>query len=93
MTVTESQRETIRRIAAQHGGESPMLFGSRARGDASDDSDLDLIVTLAKDRSLLDLIAIKQDLEDALGIPVDVLTPNSISPFMRDQILAEAVPA
>ena len=67
------------------------MFGSLARGDNRDGSDLDLLIDLAPGRSLLDLIAIKQDLEDLLGVRVDVVTERSISPYLRDAVLREAV--
>jgi predicted nucleotidyltransferase len=67
------------------------VFGSFARGDNRDGSDLDLLVELETGRSLLDLIAIKQDLEDLLGVRVDVVTERSISPYFRDTVLKEAV--
>ena len=68
------------------------VFGSRARGTASANSDLDLLVEMDKGRSLLDLIELERELQTALGIEVDVLTPGSISPYLRDTIEAEAVP-
>jgi predicted nucleotidyltransferase len=55
-------------------------------------SDLDLLVELERGRSLLDLIALERELELLLGIGVDVLTPGSISPYLRDDIEREAVP-
>jgi len=66
------------------------VFGSRARGDATSGSDLDLLIGLEPGRSLLDVVAIKQDLEDLLGYPVDVVTEAGLSPYLRDRILAEA---
>lgn len=80
----------ILRVARQHGADTVRVFGSRARGDFRPDSDLDLLVTLKPHRSLLDVIAIKQDLEDLLRYPVDVVTENGLSPYLRDGILAEA---
>jgi uncharacterized protein len=88
----ESRRDLIRRIARKHGARELRVFGSRARGDAEGSSDLDLLVEMEPGRSLLDLIALEQELERSLGIPVDVLTPGSISPYLRDQIQSEAVP-
>ena len=81
----------IRTIAARHGATRVRVFGSVARGDSKTSSDLDLLVDLEPGRSLLDLIAIKQDLEDLLGRPVDVVTERSISPYIRDAVLKEAV--
>lgn len=81
----------ILRIAAQHGARNVRVFGSRARGEAGPHSDLDLLVEFEPGRSLLDLIAIKQDLEDALGCEVDVATEGSLGPYVREQVLREAV--
>jgi hypothetical protein len=61
------------------------------RGEAKPDSDLDLLITLDQGRTLLDLIAIKQDLEDLLQRKVDVVTEAAISPYMKEQVLKEAV--
>lgn len=85
------RRADIIAIAARHGARSVRVFGSVARGDAREDSDIDLLVDLEPGRSLLDLIAIKQDLEDALKAPVDVVTEASLSPYLRQQVLEEAV--
>jgi predicted nucleotidyltransferase len=87
----EDHRDRILRIAGEHGARRVRIFGSLARGDAHRDSDLDLLVELEHGRSLLDLVAIKQDIEDLLGIEVDVVTEPSLSPYIRDQVLKEAV--
>ena len=68
------------------------LFGSVARDDSAADSDIDILVRLEAGRSLLDLIAVKQDLEDLLGRSVDVVTEASVSPYFREMVLGEAVP-
>ena len=85
------KREDILRIASAHGARDVRVFGSRARGEASHGSDLDLLITLEAGRSLLDLVAIKQDLEDLLGCEVDVVTEAAISPYIRAQVIEEAV--
>jgi predicted nucleotidyltransferase len=85
------KRSAILRIAAAHGARDVRIFGSWARDEARPDSDVDLLVRLDAGRSLLDIIAIKQDLEDLLGRPVDVVTEAGISPYLREQILGEAV--
>ena len=87
----KSKREDILRIAAEYGAHDIRIFGSVARGQSSADSDLDVLVKLKPGYSLLDLIAIKQDLEDLLGCGVDVVTEAAISPYIREEVLKEAV--
>ena len=89
--ILKDRRETILRVAASHGARDVRVFGSRVRGTARPDSDIDILVKLEAGRSLLDLIAIKQDLEDLLGCKVDVVTEAAISPYIREQVLNEAV--
>jgi hypothetical protein len=86
------RRAEMRRIAEQHGVVRVRVFGSRARDDETPASDVDLLVDLAPDRDLLDLIGFKLDLEDLLGCGVDVVTEAGLSPYLRDQILREARP-
>ena len=85
-------RPEIIRIARQHGATNIRVFGSVARGDATEASDLDLLVEMEEDRSLLDIIAIKQDLEDLLGCRVHVVTEAAVSPYLKEKVLNEAVP-
>jgi uncharacterized protein len=84
-------RDEISRIASEHGASNIRVFGSASRGEPSP-GDLDLLVDMAQDRNLLDLISLSQDLEDALEVRVDVVTEAGLSPYLRDRILAEAVP-
>lgn len=91
MQLPASDASTIVRIGRAHGAIEVRLFGSRVRDEATDDSDIDLLVTMGPGRSLLDLVAIKQDVEDALGVGADVLTADALSPYLRDEILANAV--
>ena len=88
----QDQRAAVLRIAASHGAHHVRVVGSVARGDATPTSDIDLLVTLDPDRSLLDHVALKQDLEDLLGRTVDVMTEKALHWYVRDRILAEAVP-
>jgi predicted nucleotidyltransferase len=83
-------RDAIADAASAHGARDVRVFGSAARGEPSA-HDLDLLVRMDSDRSLFDLIALSQELEEALGIDVDVLSENGLSPYLRDRILAEAV--
>jgi predicted nucleotidyltransferase len=84
-------RESINRIALAHGADNVRVFGSRGRHEAAESSDLDLLVDMADGRSLFDLVALTDELEDALGVEVDVVTEGGLSPYLRDRILAEAV--
>ena len=86
-----SRRDEIFKIAALHGAKDLRIFGSVARGETTQSSDLDVLIRLEPGRSLLDLIAIKQDLEDLLGCSVDVVTEDAVSPHIRDQVLKDAV--
>jgi predicted nucleotidyltransferase len=85
-------RDEIARIASAHGARNVRVFGSTGRGAASASSDLDLLVEMADGRNLFDLIALSNELEDTLGIEVDVVSERGLSPYLRDRILAEAVP-
>lgn len=89
--VVREKREEILRIAVSHGARDVRVFGSRARGEGRPDSDLDILVKLDPGRTLLDIVAIKQDLEDLLGCKVDVVTEGAISRYIREQVLNEAV--
>ena len=86
------KREEILRIAAQRGARNVRLFGSVARGEASDGSDLDFLVDMEPGRSLLDLAGLRNDLMDLLGREVDVVTEDGLYWLLRRKILREAQP-
>ena len=88
----EANADAIRSIAASHGARNVRVFGSHLRGDAGPDSDLDLLVDFEADRSLFDLIDLKDELEQRLGCPVDLVTERALNPHISARILAEAVP-
>ena len=90
--VVKAKRSEILRLAAQHGAHNVRVFGSLARGQADPDSDLDLLVEMDEGRSLLDLVGLWQDLEELLGSKVDVISEGGLSPYLRDHVLAEAIP-
>ncbi|HXD53128.1 MAG TPA: nucleotidyltransferase family protein [Solirubrobacteraceae bacterium] len=85
-------RDEILRCAARHGARNVRVFGSLARGETRNASDVDLLVEMEPGRSLLDLVALWQDLEDLLGFQVDLLSDGGVSPHLRERIYAEAVP-
>jgi hypothetical protein len=82
--------EDILTIAAHHGASNIRVFGSVARGDATQGSDVDLLVDLEPGRSLLDLGGLLMDLQELLGVPVDVGT--DVKPRLRGRVGSEIVP-
>ena len=89
--VLQSRREEIMGIAQRYGAKNVRVFGSRARGEAQPNSDFDILVMVGEHTSLLDIIAIKQDLEDPLGSTVHVVTEDAISPYIREEVLRQAI--
>lgn len=63
------------------------VFGSMARGEATEQSDIDLIVEFSKRKSLLALVALERQMSETLGRRVDLLTEAAISPYLRDAIM------
>ncbi len=76
----------------QRGVVRASVFGSVARGEASAESDVDFLVEFEKGRTLLDLSGLRLDLVEILGCEVDIATPKSLHPQLRDRILGELVP-
>lgn len=89
--VLEHNREKIRAILAQHRASNVRVFGSALRGEDTEASDLDLLVDVESDVSLLDLVKAQYEIEDALGVRVDLLTPEDLPESWRSRILSEAV--
>jgi hypothetical protein len=84
-------KRKIMPILKRYGVIKAALFGSVVRGDERKDSDIDILVDIEKDIGLLEFIGLKQDLEDALGHPVDLVEYGTIKPLLRDRILSEQV--
>jgi predicted nucleotidyltransferase len=89
--LVHTHKDAIKKIASSHGAHQIKLFGSVAQGKSNTNSDIDLLVSMNPGYSLLNIIAIKQDLEDLLGQNIDVVTESAISPYIRDAILKEAI--
>ncbi len=87
----KTYREEILRIAAKHGAYNVRVFGSVARGEAGLDSDVDFLVELEAQRSLLDHIGLIQALEALLGCRVDVAEAETLHEVIRERVLQEAI--
>ena len=91
-SLLKSRREEILSIAARHGARNVRVFGSVARGEDDDKSDIDLLVEFESGRSLLDHAGLWLELQDLLGCKVDVVSERGIKPRIRERVLREAVP-
>lgn len=80
----------IHQIAEKYGATHIRVFGSVARGEADEQSDVDLLVELDENRSLFDLGGLQYDLQKSLAVPVDVITENGLKGDVRQRVLAEA---
>ncbi|MCM8749380.1 nucleotidyltransferase family protein [Thermomicrobiaceae bacterium CFH 74404] len=88
----KEKREEILRLAAKYGARKVRVFGSVARGEADEESDIDLLVEFEPGRSLLDHAGLWLELQELLGCKVDVVSERGIKPRIRERILREAVP-
>ena len=91
-TLSGGQRDEILRLAARRGALRLRVFGSVARGEANEQSDLDLLVDWEPGRSLLDHAGLVADLQELLGTKVHLGTEKALHWYVRDQILREARP-
>ena len=90
-THIEEIRGKILPILQQYGVKRVGLFGSCVRGEMREDSDIDILVEIEKDISLLDFVGLKLEIEEALGKKVDLVEYNTIKPLLRERILNEQV--
>jgi len=88
----ERHRQQLRALAERHGVTGIRVFGSMARGDAAEDSDVDLLVTPLPGTSLLDLGGLVVDAEAILHRRVEVVSDRALHPLIRDRVLREAIP-
>jgi uncharacterized protein len=86
----KAAREQVLAVARRHGACNLRIYGSVARGQDRPGSDLDLLVDLEQGCSLLEVIALRQELEALLNCQVDLAEAHQLHPFIRDQIIAQA---
>lgn len=88
----EQHRDDIRRLTNRHRAGNPRVFGSTARGEDIEGSDLDILVDANPGATMLDLGALFEELKIMLGVPVDLVTPGELPSEFRDAVLEEARP-
>lgn len=90
--ILRQKRNAILQIAARYGAHPVRIFGSVARGDATESSDLDLIVRFDPGRSLLDHGGLIMELRELLGVKVDVIDEEAMRDRFRNHVMKEAIP-
>ncbi|MDD4887746.1 MAG: nucleotidyltransferase family protein [Thiomonas sp.] len=88
----QNHRAEIRRIVLAHRAGNARVFGSVLHGEDTEESDLDILIDPTPETTLFDIGAIRHELLELLGVPVDVLTPKALPDNFRAKVLAEAVP-
>jgi|694.fasta_scaffold23752_10 hypothetical protein len=89
--LSPEQQRLVCEVLAPFGPRMIAVFGSRARGDQRQDSDLDLLVDLSAQVDFLELVGLEQTLSERLGIPVDLVSERSVDPKLRPFILRDLV--
>ncbi|MDH5776236.1 MAG: nucleotidyltransferase family protein [Nitrospirota bacterium] len=90
--ILTGKREDVLRIAAKHGAYNVRIFGSVARGEATPESDIDLLIEKGPTTTPWFPAGLVLELEESLGRRVDVVTEKALNPYLRDRVLREAVP-
>ena len=90
LKLTKEIEEKVISFLKECGSKKISIFGSYVRGEATPESDLDIIVEFEESISLLDIVGFEMDLSERLGIKVELLTEKSISPYIIEDVLAEA---
>jgi predicted nucleotidyltransferase len=86
----QNHRAAIRAVVERHRASNARVFGSVLHGDDQEGSDLDILIDPTTNTTLMDVAKIQVELEELLGVSVDVLTPNALPDKFRSFVLAEA---
>jgi hypothetical protein len=92
LAYVRSRREDVLRVAEKHGAYNVRVFGSVVRGEATPESDIDLLIDMEEGRSAFEFVDLIHELAETLGRPVDVAEEPSLHSLVRDRVLKEAVP-
>jgi predicted nucleotidyltransferase len=87
--MNKSKQDKIINICRKNDVSMIGVFGSTARGEATESSDIDLLVKLSKPKSLLSMVKLERNLSEAVGQKVDLLTEGAISPYLKERIFKE----
>jgi len=87
-----AKREALIALADRYKAENLRVFGSVARGEEDENSDVDILVHFRQGASLFDLMDLKEDTEELLGLEVDIISDRGLSPYLANRILDEARP-
>jgi predicted nucleotidyltransferase len=87
----EEIKQKILPVLRRHGVKKAGIFGSIVRGEAREDSDIDILVEIESDISLLDFVGLKLEIEEALGRKIDLVEYSTIKPLLRERIMGEQV--
>jgi len=91
-SLLKAKRDEILQTCAKYGAHIVRAFGSVARGEADEQSDIDLLVEFEPNRSLLDHAGLWVELQELLGVKVDVVSERGLKPCIRQRVLQEAIP-
>jgi uncharacterized protein len=92
LTDVRRKRKHILAIAGRYGAYNVRIFGSTARGEQDNTSDIDFLVNFESDRSLFDHAGLMLDLQSLLGCEIDVVSENGLRPRVRENVMKDAVP-
>ena len=89
-TIIENIKKEARSILERNDTDFAAVFGSHAKGEADKDSDVDILIRFAQPKSLFEIARIEEELSDSLGRNVDLVTENSLSPYIKDEIISSS---